>query len=182
MAIIQEITGVGYTVEVVFESQFDIDILPHHPELKQLPIFQHTLNTRDALYGGRTEAMVPHYAICDGETIQYCDIMSLYPFVCKYSKFPIGHTKVLVIETCRVIQAMLYKEGLMKCTVLPPKRIYHPVLLFHCNTKLLFCLCKACVLECNISGECGRKVCNGNVRPFRRVTTSSILLKFMNMM
>ena len=61
------------TVEVVWECQFDKDILPRHPELKHLPILQDApLNTRDVLYGGWTEAMV-HYATRDGESLQYYD-------------------------------------------------------------------------------------------------------------
>jgi len=49
------------------------------------------MNTRDALYGGLTEAMRLHYKIKEGEeSVQYCD-MSLYPYICKYFKFPIGH-------------------------------------------------------------------------------------------
>ena len=43
------------------------------------PIDRHApMNTRDALYGGRTEAMRLHYKIKEGEeSVQYCDIMSL---------------------------------------------------------------------------------------------------------
>ena len=67
--------------------------------------------------------MVLHYAIREGETIQYCDVMSQYPFVCKYFKFRIGHPKIHVGDACRAKQAMLSKEGLIKCTVLPPKRL-----------------------------------------------------------
>jgi len=71
MARLQGITSAGCTVEVVWECQFDKDILTHHRELKQHPIFQQApLNTRDALYGCRTEAMVLQYAIREGETIQ----------------------------------------------------------------------------------------------------------------
>ena len=52
--------------------------------------------TRDALYGGRIEAMRLHYRIDeDVETIQYCDVKSLYPFICKYFKFPIGHPIIM---------------------------------------------------------------------------------------
>ena len=48
----KRITFAGDTVEVVWECQFDKDILPRHPELKQHPIIQHApLNTRDFLYG-----------------------------------------------------------------------------------------------------------------------------------
>ena len=72
METLQRITGAGYTVEVVLDYQFDKDILPRHSELKHHPILQHApLNTRDVLYGGRTEAMVLHYAAREGETIQY---------------------------------------------------------------------------------------------------------------
>ena len=64
--------SVGFTVEVLWECHFDRDILPHHSELKQHPIFQSgPLNTRDALYGRRTEKMVLHYKTGEGQTIQY---------------------------------------------------------------------------------------------------------------
>ena len=49
---------------------------------------------------------------------------------------------------------MLSKEGFIKCTVLPPKKLFHPLLPFRCNKKLLFCLCRTCAVECNFSGEC----------------------------
>ena len=53
------------------------------------PVVQHSpLNTRDALYGGRTEGMRLHHTAGVGETIQYVDVMSLYPYVCNYFKFP----------------------------------------------------------------------------------------------
>jgi len=29
-----------------------------------------------------------HYKATEGETIQYVDVMSLYPYICKYGKFP----------------------------------------------------------------------------------------------
>jgi len=35
-----------------------------------------------------------------------------------------------------------------------PKDLYHPVLPFRHNKKLLFCLCRSCVLEQNTTGEC----------------------------
>ena len=58
-----------------------------HPNVRHSP-----LNTRDALYGDRTESTSLHYRIDeDAETIHYWDVMSLYPFICKYYKFPIGH-------------------------------------------------------------------------------------------
>jgi len=49
---------------------------------------------------------------------------------------------------------MLQKEGLIKCCVLRPRRLYHFVLHFQFNNNLLFCLCKLCATECNTDGEC----------------------------
>ena len=49
---------------------------------------------------------------------------------------------------------MLQKEGLIKCTVLPPTRLYHPVLPYRCDNKLLFCLCRSCATQQNFEGEC----------------------------
>ena len=85
MARVDQITGAGYQVEMQWECDFDKGILADHPELKLHAAVQHSpLNTRDSLYGGRTEAMRLHHAAGDGETIQYVDVMSLYPYVCKY--------------------------------------------------------------------------------------------------
>jgi hypothetical protein len=100
------------------------------------------LRMRDALYGGRTEAMRLHYRVREGqETIQYVDVMRLYPWVCKYFKFPVGHPETHL--DCGDIPSMLAK-GLVRCTVLPPRDLYHPVLPYRCNGRLLFCLCRTC--------------------------------------
>ena len=45
-------------------------------------------------------------------------------------------------------------EGLIKCSIVPPINLFHPVLPYRSNNKLLFCLCRSCVYERNISGEC----------------------------
>jgi hypothetical protein len=74
--------------------------------------------------------------------MQYVDVMSLYPRVCKYFKFPFGHPTIHL--DCKDIQTMLAKEGLVQCTVLPPRDLYHPVLPYRCNGRLLFCFCRNC--------------------------------------
>jgi hypothetical protein len=57
-----------YEFEPLEESSVEEEYLP--------------LRTRDALYGGRTEAMRLHYRVREGqETMQYVDVMSLYPLV-----------------------------------------------------------------------------------------------------
>jgi len=113
------------------------------------------MNTRDVLYGGRTEAMRFHYKIKeDAEPVQYCDIMRIYPYIWKYFKFPIGHPIIHVGDTCADIEACLKMEGLMKCKIVPPKDLYHPVLPYRCDKNLLFCLCRTCVPEHNAKSEC----------------------------
>jgi hypothetical protein len=95
-----------------------------------------------------------HYKIAEEETMQYVDVMSLYPYICKYFKFPIGHPVIHAGEHCLDRQAILQKDGLMKCSKLPPKHVLHPVLPFRCNNRLLFCLCGTCAIQQNRIQDC----------------------------
>jgi len=100
-----------------------------------------------------------HYKIREGEgTVQYVDVMIRNPFVCKYFKFHLRHPVIHVGDACQDTEAMLRKEGLIKCCVLPPRRMYHPVLPFRCNDRMLFFLCKSCATEHNADGECAHEV------------------------
>jgi hypothetical protein len=129
-------------------------IVQQKPELLTHPIVQYNpLKTRDALYGDRTESMCLHYKTRDDETIEYCD-MSVNPYICKYRKFPNGHPAVHVGDTCKDVEACLNMEVLMKCSIVPPKNLGHPVLSFRCKKNLLFCLSRTCVLEQNTNDEC----------------------------
>ncbi|KAJ8974544.1 hypothetical protein NQ317_000520 [Molorchus minor] len=71
------------------------DYTENHPLVASAP-----LNPREAFYGGRTGNTSKHYKCGPGEKIKYIDVCSLYPYVCKYGKFPIGHPKVFVGEEC----------------------------------------------------------------------------------
>jgi len=51
-----------------------------------------------------------HYKVGERESNQYVDVMSLYPFVCKYFKFPVGHPVIHVGDACRDMDTMLQKE------------------------------------------------------------------------
>ena len=44
----------------------------------------------------------------------------------------------------------------MKCSIVPPE-IYHPVLHYRANQKLIFRLCRTCVLTSN-TGDCCHKL------------------------
>ena len=37
--------------------------------------------------------------------------MSLYPYICKYGKFPVGHPVIHAGDACRDTEAMLQIEG-----------------------------------------------------------------------
>ena len=63
LARIEQLKSVGYTVKVQWECEFEgAEDLQRHPIVRHAP-----LNTRDALYGGRTEAIRLHYKIKEGE-------------------------------------------------------------------------------------------------------------------
>jgi len=92
--------------------------------------------------------MTLHYKARENETKQYVDVMSLYPYICKYYKFPVGHPIIHVGDAC------LRMGGLIKSSIIPPEKLYHPVLPFRCNNKLMFCLCRTCVLTSSSSEGC----------------------------
>jgi len=122
MARLEQITRAGYKVKVQWECLFDNAGIAK-PELLAHPtVCKSPQCTRDALYGGRTEAMRVHYKAREGDTIQYVDVMNLYPFICKYRKFPVGHPVVHVGNE----EACLGKQGLIKCTIVPSERFIIP--------------------------------------------------------
>lgn len=130
--------------ECVFREEKRRQKLNH---LDSLAILNHLpLNARDAFFGGRT-GNAKSYHKCieeEGETINYVDVCSLYPYVNKYCKYPVGHPEVFVGDReCRA--RGMNAEGLMKCKVLPPLDLYHPVLPMKMHNKLMFALCRTCV-------------------------------------
>ena len=99
------------------------------------------LNPRDAFYSGRTNAIKLLYDFKENECGRYVDFCSLYPTVQYYQKYPIGHpTKIFNPEKS-------WYE-LIKCKVVPPRKLYHPVLPQRIKVdsyeKLVFPLCKTC--------------------------------------
>ena len=102
------------------------------------------LSPRDAFYGGRTNATKLLYNFKENECGRYVDFCSLYPTVQYYQKYPIGHpTKIFNPKT---YDKSWY--GLIKFKVVPPRKLYHPVLPQRIKVdsyeKLVFTLCKTC--------------------------------------
>ena len=81
MALLEQITRAGYQFKVQWECEFD-DAGIATPKLNvHQTMCKSPLCTSDALYVFRTEAMRLHYKARECETIQYVDVMSLYPCI-----------------------------------------------------------------------------------------------------
>ncbi|XP_018370144.1 PREDICTED: uncharacterized protein LOC108765796 [Trachymyrmex cornetzi] len=122
------------------------DILKNHTLLQSDP-----LDPRDAFFGGRTGNIATRYEITSTEKIRYVDVCSLYPYVLKTGAFPrYGHPDIYVGEDCNELigEAPNFNfdsvEGLVRCKVLPPRNLFHPVLPYRVRGKLLFALCRSC--------------------------------------
>ena len=86
--------------------------------------------------------MILYHEVTEAEEIKYLDICSLYPYICKYGIFPIGHPVILTKEQIYMDRIREY-EGVIKCMILPLSNLYHPVLPFRNDKgKLLFPLCR----------------------------------------
>ena len=113
------------------------------------------LNPRDAFYGGRTNATKLLYRFKEGEHGKYKDVCSLYPTVQFYDNYPVGHPDKIFNPTAGPGALPWY--GLVKCKVLPPRGLYHPVLPYRVKCqqaeKLMFPLCRTCA-EIKIQGDC----------------------------
>jgi len=96
---------------------------------------------------------VKHYRVEGGKEIRYVDLISLYPYICYYGKFPVGHPKVYVGADCP--PDSLDREGVTKCKVLPHRGLYNPVLPYKSNSKLMFPLCSTCADTMN-QDDCTR--------------------------
>jgi hypothetical protein len=109
------------------------------------------LKPRDAFYGGRTESVRPYHKFEKGLKGKYYDFVSLYPTVQYECKFPIGHP-VKILPNNNEYDYKWF--GLIKCKLLPPRGLYHPVLPYKQKTKgahkLLFGLCQSCMARIDI--------------------------------
>jgi hypothetical protein len=94
-----------------------------------------------------------HYKIHEGDTSQYCDVMSLYPYICKYFKFPVGYHVVYAGDACKDIDAMLKRRALSNARYYHPNRSTAPSCCFDV-VRNYFCVCCTCAFELNTTNEC----------------------------
>ncbi|XP_060868772.1 uncharacterized protein LOC132943701 [Metopolophium dirhodum] len=116
----------GYQVEEMWSCKWK-----KHKNYKQMLQYQNDviepLNPRDAFFGGRTNAT------------------NLYPTVMYYDNYPVGHPKQFFNPSIKKYSESNW-YGFIKCKILPPTDLYHPVLPVKTN-KLIFTLCKQCQLD-----------------------------------
>jgi hypothetical protein len=97
------------------------------------------LNPRDVFYGGRENAS---NLKVQNKMLRYMDVCSLYPTVQYFDYYPVGHPK-------KIYKPKKYDKdwyGLIRCKILPPRKLYHPVLPIR-KGKLIFTLCTKCFDE-----------------------------------
>ena len=86
------------------------------------------MDGREAFYGGRTNCRKMYHKCKPGERIDYADVCSLYPWVCKYGEFALGHPTVITENFLAISSTERPYKGIVKCCVLPPQHLLHPVL------------------------------------------------------
>jgi hypothetical protein len=148
----KDLESAGYRVISIYECEFNAQV-KEDPELKN---FVNSLDIpkrmkiRDSFYGGRTSGFKLHYKVASDEEIFYLDVCSLYPFVNKVAKMPLGHPEIINKNFDPQFENYF---GFAHVKVLPPHNLYIPVLPVRIDGKLMFPLCTLCALKCN-QGEC----------------------------
>ena len=142
----------GYVVKTIWEHEFD-KMVSKDPIVKRyvnsLDV-EEPLDPRNSFYGGRTEVFKIHHLCKKGERIHYLDFISLYPTINKFGIYPVG-VPIVVTDNFLPIQEYL---GLVKATLLPPRKLFLPVLPVKMNGKLYFPLCRTCPIEAYESCQC----------------------------
>ncbi|KAJ1528161.1 hypothetical protein ONE63_008074 [Megalurothrips usitatus] len=138
----------GYTVTEKWECEWkremssDPDVMEYfqaHPTTRV-----HPLNLRDALCGGRTSALRCYHKadVEKGEKIKMVDVTSEYPNANLRGEYCFGHPEIYM-ENDPNMPKMADWYGMVKCTVLPPRDLFIPVLPYKINEKLMFPLCRS---------------------------------------
>ena len=142
---------VGYEVVEMWECQLEKEMV-ENPEMADFinsVTIVEPLNPKDGFFGGRTNVIKLKHICQPGEKIRYIDIVSLYPWVNKWTKYPVGHPIILWKDFEKITKDNKPYFGMIKCKILPPRQLFHPVLPARIDNKLKFVLCQACATENN---------------------------------
>ena len=142
----QRLQRAGFQVKVQWECVWDKEVKSHPSIQSFLPTMTTTppLQPRDAFFGGRTGAVSLYHQAGPGEKIYYVDVISLYPWVNKTARYPLGHPTIFYEPDNQDLDSYF---GIALVTIRPPRKLYHPVLPVRHGGKLTFPLCMACVRE-----------------------------------
>ena len=145
----ERLRALGFTVKTIWEHDYR-----KLRATDEMQLFLDTfdiitdLDPRDSFFGGRVGGYKLFRETKNDEKIRYVDFTSLYPYVNKTKVYPTGHVTI-IRENFEPISNYF---GLIKCKVLAPANLYHPVLPVRAKGKLFFPLCKQCVID--NSSEC----------------------------
>ena len=150
----------GYTVIEKWECEFSAEEKQQAEDLGVVDMVPQ-LVPKDGFFGGRTEAIklrtsLTRDEMAHGHSIKYFDVTSEYPFVNAKRQYPLGHPKVLLRHQCPQSNAEWKTRqffGMAKCSILPPKQLFHPLLPYRSQGALTFPLCRTCV-EQRHQGSC----------------------------
>jgi len=135
-----------FNLVTIWEHEFDRNKEMSNTKLDEYDLVEPPKIRGDACAGGRCEPIKLIYDFRSKQTEgKYMDVVSLYPTVMYYDRFPIGHqTKIVKPEE--------YNHswfGFIYCKVLHPRGLYLPVLPYKQKTKqsqkLMFGLCRICM-------------------------------------
>src|SRR6476661_6859128 len=141
----EAIREAGYNLETIWEHDFDGNKEMKHTILNFKDMVEPP-KIRDSFFGGRCEPIKLLHNFKDkNQKGRYIDVVSLYPTVMYYDKYPVGHP-------IKIIKPESYDPnwfGFVYCKILPPRGLYQPVLPYKQKTKqahkLLFGLCRICM-------------------------------------
>ena len=142
---LESIRQLGYKVEVMWECHFK-EMMESSEELRLFAAecdVPKPIVLRDAFQGGRCEAMKLHDIIQEDEKIRYLDVISLYPSSV-LDPMPICHPRIISNEADFDYSLKTYNLAIIKLRILPPRKLYVPVLGFKSRNKLKFALCYRC--------------------------------------
>ena len=142
---LQQIRSMGYSTVVMWECEFDA-MLKSNSELQAFASKCDTvtpLKIRDSFFGGRVSPVKLFYEALEDEKIRYLDVTSLYPFITLSGRYPTNHCDIITNHDDFDYTLESY-YGLVKLKVLPPRKLYIPVLPVRCGGKLKFPLCSKC--------------------------------------
>ncbi|XP_062571181.1 uncharacterized protein LOC134233214 [Saccostrea cucullata] len=139
----RKLKELGFKVLSIWEHEFDAWLEMDSEARSFVDTFDvvDRLDPRDSLMGGRTNGCVLYKRANQGTKIKYVDFTSLYPYVNKTCRYPIGHPVIISNDFSDISSYF----GLAKVKVLPPRGLFHPVLGYRTGGKLTFPLCRTCV-------------------------------------